>query len=211
MKLLPIIVLGGGGHARVVVDALLASEVQVLGFVDADPEKKDVEGLRRLGEVEYIAETYKSDKILLANGFGSIGTPGARLKYFDMYKELGFHFISVVHPKAIVSPSANLEEGVQIMAGAIVQPGVSVGKNSIINTGVSIDHDCTIGAHVHVAPRATLSGAVRVGDYAHIGTGAVVIQGIEIGAESMVGAGSVVIKEVEKGTTVLGNPAIQKS
>ncbi|MBX2819383.1 MAG: acetyltransferase [Rhodothermaceae bacterium] len=211
MKSLPIIVLGGGGHARVVIDALLACNEQVLGFVDADPDKTDVEGLRRLGQVEYIAETYRSDKVLLANGFGSIGMPGARLTYFEKYKQWGFQFISVIHPRAIVSPSTTLEEGVQVMAGAIIQPGVSVGENSIINTGASVDHDCTIGSHVHVAPRATLSGTVRVGDCAHIGTGAVVIQGIDIGAESMVGAGSVVVKDVEKGSTVLGNPAVRKS
>ena len=211
MKSLPIIVLGGGGHARVIVDALLACDEQVLGFVDADPDKKDVEGLRRLGKVEYIAETYKSDKILLANGLGSIGMPEARLKYFNMYKQLGFQFITVVHPKAIVASSAKLEEGVQVMAGAIIQPGVFVGENSIINTGASVDHDCTIGSHVHVAPRVALSGTVRVGDYAHLGTGAVVIQGIEIGAESMVGAGSVVVKDVADGSTVWGNPASKKS
>jgi UDP-perosamine 4-acetyltransferase len=100
-----------------------------------------------------------------------------------------------------------LGEGVQIMAGTVVQPGSKIGDNTILNTRSSVDHDCEIGAHVHIAPGVTLSGGVRVHDDAHIGAGAVLIQGVEVGASSLVAAGSVVIHAVPANTRVAGMPA----
>jgi UDP-perosamine 4-acetyltransferase len=96
------------------------------------------------------------------------------------------------------------DEGVQVMAGAIVQPGVRVGANSVLNSRSSVDHDCVIGSHVHVAPGAVLCGSVVVGDHAFVGAGATVIQGVHIGAGAVIGAGVVVIRNVAKGAVVYG-------
>ncbi len=90
-------------------------------------------------------------------------------------------FETVIHPSAVIAPEVHIDDGVQVMAGAIVQPGSWLGENVIINTGARVDHDCTIDAHAHVAPGVTLSGNVHVGNGAHIGAGATVIQGIKVG------------------------------
>ena len=193
-----------------VIDVLVESRAIVLGFVDDDTEKKEVDGFRRLGSIDYIVSAYGREDIWLVNGMGSIGAPGRRRTFYMRFKASGYAFASVVHSASIVSPNAELEEGVQVMAGAIIQPGAYVGENTIVNTGATVDHDCTIGSHVHIAPGAILSGNVQVGDRVHIGTGATIIQGVEIGNDSVVGAGSVVIKNVKQGEVVFGVPARPK-
>ncbi|HEX3032888.1 MAG TPA: NeuD/PglB/VioB family sugar acetyltransferase, partial [Bacillota bacterium] len=130
-----------------------------------------------------------------------------RSKLFDKFKADGYSFASVIHPSAIIGYDVELGEGVQILAGAIIQPGSRVGANTIINTKASLDHDCIIGAQVHVAPGVTMSGNVRIADGVHIGTGAVLIQGISVGRNSLVGAGAVVIRDVTAESTVVGVPA----
>lgn len=211
MSLKPIIILGGGGHARVVADTLRACKADVLGFVDKDPLKTTLDGLRRLGAEEYILESCNADEVVIANGIGSVGWPGDRYEWFIRLSQSGYNFTSVIHPTATLSPLVHLGRGVQVMARAVVQPGVHLEVNTIVNTGAIVDHDCQIGAHVHIGPGAVLSGNVTVGDCAHIGTGASVIEGINIGAESIVGAGSVVIRDVKDKVIVAGVPAVKKA
>ena len=211
MNVKPIIILGGGGHARVVVDTLYAHKADVIGFVDKDPLKTTLNGLPRLGAEDYILESCNAEEIVVANGIGSIGQPGARYEWFVRLRQHGYSMVSIIHPSSIISPSVRLGMGVQVMARAVLQPGVHVKENTIINTGAIVDHDCEIGAHVHIGPGAVLSGNVSVGDGAHVGTGASVIQGIKIGAKSIVGAGSVVIRNVEDNVIVAGVPAVKKA
>lgn len=204
----PVLILGGGGHAKVLVEALLAGGAVIAGIVDPDPElqTKTVLGVPVIGDDETVGE-YPGDAIRLVNGIGSVGLPKARKAIFERFLALGFNFASVTHPSAVVASDALLEEGAQIMAGAVIQPGCRIGRNAIVNTRVCVDHDCVIGEHVHLAPGVTLSGAVTVGAGCHLGTGATVIQGINIGAGSVVGAGAVVTKDVSAGVTVVGVPA----
>lgn len=204
----PIIVVGAGGHAKVVIDTLLASSAEIIGATDSNPEKIDTRilGVPVIGTDEVILQ-YKPEQIYLANGIGSVGLPTIRTGIFNYFKNLGYSFISSIHPSAVVASDVMVVEGAQIMAGAIIQPGCHIGSNSIINTGTSVDHDCFIGSHVHLAPRATLSGSVQIGDGVHIGTAAVLIQGVEIGKNSVVGAGAVVVKNVPQNTKVIGVPA----
>ncbi len=204
----PAIVIGAGGHAKVVIDTLLASSAEIIGATDSNPEKIDTRilGVPVIGTDEVILR-YKPEQIYLVNGMGSVGLPTIRTGIFNYFKNLGYSFITVMHPSAVVASEVILAEGAQIMAGAIIQPGCHIGLNSIINTGTSVDHDCFIGSHVHLAPRATLSGSVQIGDGVHIGTGAVLIQGVEIGKNSVVGAGAVVVKNVPENTKVIGVPA----
>ena len=211
--MIPVIVLGGGGHAKVLWDALQLCSVEIIGYTDPQaPQNQTPQGQngeshpKWLGADEVI-HSYAPDSVLLVNGLGSIGTPNLRKRIFEEWKQRGFRFASVVHPSAIVAQSAQIGEGAQIMAGAIVQAGAVVGHNCIINTRSSIDHDCVLGHHVHLAPGATLSGNVRVGDEVHIGTGASVIQNRVIEANAIVGAGAVVVKDVRSGSTVVGVPA----
>jgi UDP-perosamine 4-acetyltransferase len=201
-------VIGAGGHAKVVIDTLQADSIEIIGATDSNLDKigKLVLGIPVVGTDKHILE-YNPEKILLANGVGSIFLPTIRTGIFNYFKKLGYSFINVVHPSAIVASEVILGEGAQIMAGVIIQPGCHIGSNSIINTGTSIDHECSIGSHVHLAPRVTLSGGVQIGDGVHVGTGAVIIQGIHIGENSVVGAGAVVLKDVAKNTKVIGVPA----
>jgi sugar O-acyltransferase (sialic acid O-acetyltransferase NeuD family) len=145
--------------------------------------------------------------VQLVNGVGSVASTSRRQNVYDRFTREGYRFAAVVHPSAIVALEMQLGDGVQILAGAVLQPGSVIGSNAVINTGAIVDHDCALGAHVHISPRAVLSGGVRVGAGAHIGTGASVIQGISIGAGSIVGAGAVVVSDVPSGVTTLGVPA----
>jgi UDP-perosamine 4-acetyltransferase len=204
----PIVVIGAGGHAKVLIAALMAMGEKVLGLVDADREKWGTTILEVpvLGDDREIFR-YRPADILLVNGIGSVGLPLRRTEVFNDLKKKGYSFAGVIHPAAVLAPEVTLDEGVQIMAGAIVQPGCRLGSNVIINTGASVDHDCQIGSHAHLAPGVVLSGGVFIGEGAHIGTGAVVIQGLSIGGGSVVAAGAVVIRNVEKNRKVMGVPA----
>ena len=205
---LPVLVLGGGGHAKVLIDALLATSIVVAGIIDPDPL---LTGARVLGVPvlggDAVVKEFPSGEVLLVNGLGSVALPLRRKQLFEQFKEQGYRFATVIHPSAVISSYAEMGEGVQVMAGALIQAGCRIGINAIINTRASVDHDCIIGDHVHVAPGATLSGGVVIGNISHIGTAATVVQGIRIGEASIVGAGAVVLKNVSAGTTVVGVPA----
>ncbi len=202
----PVIVIGGGGHAKVLIDMLLANSVAVHGFTDPNPQYQLFEGIGWLGDDEVILK-HSFDEIFLANGLGSIRDTTRRRKLFSQYKSLGYDFVSAIHPSAQVASGVTLSEGVQIMAGVVVQAGSRIGENTIVNTKASVDHDCIIGNHVHIAPGVTISGGVRIGDNSHIGVGATVIEGVRIGMNSIIGAGALVLRDVVEGTTVVGVPA----
>ena len=204
---LPVIIIGGGGHAKVVADVLRLQGVHILGFTDVDDSSKTLTPtVPYLGD-DTVIRKYHIEEVLLVNGLGSIKNTTARRKIYDTFSEQGYQFVICIHPSAVIAADVRIGEGSQIMAGSVVQPGCDIGRNVIINTRASLDHDCVIGNHVHVAPGVTLSGGVRVADGAHIGTGATVIQGIHIGGKSMIGAGSVVVKDVADARMVVGVPA----
>jgi len=205
---LPVLIIGGGGHARVLIDMIRLRSTEILGIIDIDPGKTGniVSGVKIIGD-ESVLAGYRPEELLLVNAVGSVHLPKVRTAIFDKFEAMGFCFATVVHPASIVSSDAILGEGVQIMAGAVVQPGRNIGKDSIINTGALVDHDCSIGEHVHLAPGVTLSGGVKVGNGVHIGTGASVIHGVNIGNRSVIAAGAVVIDDVESDSEVAGVPA----
>lgn len=204
----PVIVIGGGGHAKVLIDTLLVLTVNILGFTDCNAVNifQTIRGTRVLGDDDIILQ-YRTDSIRLVNGLGSTKSTNKRREIFEYFKSRGYSFATVIHPASVISRDVEISEGAQIMAGAIIQPGSRIGKNTIINTRVSVDHDCLIGDHVHLAPGVTLSGMVKVGSDSHIGTGATVIQGIHIGQNSLIGAGALVLKDVPAGRAAVGVPA----
>jgi len=126
--------------------------------------------------------------------------PGSTLRadFYNQYKKLGYTFITLISNKASVSTYAYLEEGVQVMHGAIIQTGTSVGCNSIVNTGAIIDHDCIIGNDNHIAPGAAISGQVTSKTSVHFGTGSCVIQSININENVVIGAGTTITKDINK-------------
>lgn len=205
---LPVIIIGGGGHAKVLIDTLLLNNINILGIADADLSQKgnSLLGITVIGGDDAVFK-HGFKKIQLVNGIGSVGLLIKRQRVFDKFKDKGFTFTSVIHPSAVVASDAEICEGAQIMAGAIIQPGSRIGRNTIVNTKASVDHDCIIGDHVHIAPGVTLSGGVTVGAGTHIGTGATVIHGVCIGRGSVVGAGTLVLRDVPDGVTFVGAKA----
>ncbi len=204
----PVIIIGAGGHAKVLIDALRLQSVVILGIVDADPEKKGQElmGVKVIGNDEEVMK-YSPQQVRLVNGIGTVRVSPLRRQIFELFKKKGYEFENVIHPASIIAGDVEMLEGVQIMAGAIVQTGSRIGVNTIINTRASVDHDCQLGNHTHISPGALLSGGVVVGEEAHIGTGAVIIQGVRIGSNSLVAAGAVVTRNVQNDVTVAGLPA----
>lgn len=203
----PVILLGCGGHGRVLLDILDKCSISILGYTDHSRTTGLVKDIPYLGKDEEIFTQYKPDEIVLVNGLGSVGSTQKRRQLFERFSKKGYRFANVVDPSTVISGSVQLKEGVQVIAGAIIHTGTVIGENSIVNTKASVDHDCRVGAHVHIAPGATLSGSVIVEDGVHIGAGATVIQGVKIGRESIVAAGAVVIHDVPPGATVAGVPA----
>lgn len=203
---LPVILIGAGGHARVLLSMLLLLGYKVRGFADLDDSRTELLGISRIGDDNAVLE-YDTGQVRLVNGVGSIGSITDRLRVFELFRARGYTFASIMHPSAIIAPETHLADGVQIMAGAILQTGCVVHENSIINTGAQLDHDCIVHAHAHVAPGAVLSGGVHVGARAHVGAGATLIQGVRVGADSIIGAGAVVLSDVPESCTVVGVPA----
>jgi len=201
----PVVILGGGGHARVVLDTLRRLDIEVVGLVGPEPPRWR-DSVPYLGDDDAL-RAFEPSTVRLVNGLGSIGRTRRRQDLFSRFKSAGFSFETLVDPTALVSPSAELGEGVQVLAAAVVQAGVRIAANSIVNTGAIVEHDTIIGEHGHVAPRAVLSGGIEVGNGSHIGVGATVIQGIVLGDDVVVAAGAVVIRNVESGATVAGVPA----
>ncbi|MBU5615222.1 acetyltransferase [Geomonas azotofigens] len=204
----PVLILGAGGHAKVLVEALLADGALMAGVVDADPGRlgQSVLGVPVIGD-DRVVEDFPCDTVRLVNGIGSVGLPNLRTSIFERFSECGYRFATVVHPSAVVASDVELGEGVQVMAGVVLQPSCRIGRNAIINTRASVDHDCTIGDHTHIAPGVTVSGGVTIGSGCHVGTGATLIQGVRVGDGSVIGAGAVVTKDVAAGVTVVGVPA----
>ncbi len=203
-----IIVLGAGGHAKVLLDTLLSGSVTILGIIDNDSSLLGTSllGVPVLGGDQKLNDLPK-ESVWLVNGVGSVAPINHHRKIYEKFKMRGYLFKSVIHPSSIIAKDIELPEGIQVMAGAILQTGTSVGENTIINTGASADHDCEIGAHVQLGPSVTLSGRVKVGDDTHIGTGANIVQGVRIGRGSFVGAGALVIQNLPDGTYVRAIPA----
>lgn len=201
---LPVIVVGGGGHAKVLIDTISRTGTRLLGYVDSKPGGK-LAGADHLGNDEYILRQSPTE-IRLINGVGVSKTCQARRGIYERFSAKGFEFQTVIHPSAIIACGVKIGPGAQLMAGAVIQPDVSIGADAIVNTNASVDHDCFVGHHVHIAPGAVLSGNVTIGDCVFIGAGAVVIQGRSVGAGAIVAAGAVIIRDVPEGFIAIGVP-----
>ncbi len=198
-----LVIIGAGGHARVMIAALRCLNRVPRMIADINP---DLWGHEMDGIVIAAPEDIEiGDK--LVNGVGGVGKTRARQAVYDLFAARGFVFETVMHPSATVTGEVHYGAGTQVCAGAILQTGVTLGVNCLINTAASVDHDTRIGHHVHIAPGATLCGGVTIGNNSHIGAGATVIQGITIGENCLIAAGAVVVRNVPDNLTVRGIPA----
>lgn len=198
-----IYLIGAGGHAGVVLDALilLGCRVQPLER-DSSLVGREILGHRIEQEEGILGELEGPVEFFVGIGDGS-----SRKRVVGEWEARGHRLGRVIHPGAIVSPRARVEPGAAVMAGAVVQARAVIGKGAIINTGATVDHDCVIGEFTHLSPGVHLAGGVRVGSHTLVGIGASIIQGVTIGDHTRIGAGAAVIHDVPDGATVVGIPA----
>jgi sugar O-acyltransferase (sialic acid O-acetyltransferase NeuD family) len=205
-----VIIIGAGGHAAVVADALLASGQTVLGFTDRDRGRHGLTicGRPVLGDDGVLAD-HDPASVSLANGLGVTGTPRDLLRQArqEALSVAGWRFVMVRHPASIVSAFAAVDSGAQLFALSVVQAGAHIGVGAIVNTSAVVEHDVTVGAWTHIAPGAIVCGNVRLGERSLIGAGAVIRQGLIIGSDCLVGAGAVVVKSVADHSAIAGVPA----
>jgi acetyltransferase EpsM len=195
-----LLVLGAGGHGRAVADLAVACGWTVTGFTDPIPGP-DVIGAD--GDVFELARAGRVDGAIVGVGNTALAR---RAELFGLLQRAAVFLPSLVHPRAVVSPTSRVD------AGAVVFPGVlgahvTVGRNAVIYSGVVVEHDGHIADHAYLSPGAILSGAVTVEAGAFVGAGAVLLPGIKVGAGATVAAGAVVTRDVAPGATVRGVPA----
>lgn len=209
-----LVVLGGGEHARVVIEAArsIPGAWRVVGLADPGPVERTLAltGVAHLGDDAAFAARYLAtdagDRPWLVLGIGLPAGVNARAA---LVRRFGADaaWATVVHGAAWVSPSATVGAGTVVLAGAVVNAGATLGRHSIVNSAAVVEHDVTVGDGAHIAPGAVLGGGVIVGADAMIGLGAIVRDHVCVGAGALVGMGAVVVADVAPGATVTGNPA----
>lgn len=207
-----LLLIGAGGHCKVILDSLLRSkEYDAAGVIDLKERVGDnISGVPVIGTDLDLPKFFKKGVRHCFISVGSVGDCNLRVKLYDLARKIGFIFPNLIHPLAVVSLQATLGDGNYIAPLVVINAGTQIGNNCILNTGALIEHDCKIGDFVHLSSGSVLSGGVTIGDYSHIGAGSVVIQGLEVGKRAMVGAGSVVTKNVRSGIVVYGNPCKER-
>ncbi len=202
-----IIIVGAGGHGRVVLDILRAAEeFTPVGFLDANAglHGRQVDGLEVLGDLS-VLERLKYQGV--TGAIVAIGDNHIRRTYAEDITNLGLNLINAIHPSANIAATAHIGKNVVIAAGAVVCAHCQIGNSTVLNTGCIVDHESIIANSAHICPGAKLAGRVTVDSGAFVGIGATIIQNVRIGTDAVVGAGAVVIKEVPPGVTVVGVPA----
>lgn len=181
----PCIIIGSGGHARVVIDVLRLMDRSILFATtnDAQMVGKDVSGVPVKGD-DTLIYPYGPDDVVLALSVGAPRSGDLRQKVWSAFDARGYRQMTIIHPSAVIAADTTLQDGVQIMAGAIIQPGCRVDEGAIINTGASIDHDCVIGPYAHIAPGATLCGNVRIGENTLVSAGTTLFPGETINRQA---------------------------
>lgn len=203
-----IVVVGGGGHAKVVISILRKlSRFRILGYIDPK-NNGEILGIPYLGpdsELAAISAQQKSLDAVIAVGQVELGNP--RCALWENFQSLTLSFPPIVSPDAIVNEAVEIGEGSVVMDGAVVNPGANIGRGAIVNTNSTVEHDVTLADWVHVAPGATICGNVTIGSFSMIGAGATIIQGRIVGANCIIGAGATVVHDLPEAGIYLGCPA----
>jgi UDP-perosamine 4-acetyltransferase len=199
----PVLVLGAGGHARPVIEALRAAGFVVGGLLD-DARREPLLGAPVLGRLADLAALRGAG---LAQAVVAIGDNALRARLGAACREAGYALPPVLHPAALISPSARVAPGAQVMVRAVVGPEAAIGELALVNTGAIVEHDCVVGPAAHLGPGAVLCGGVRIGTSALVGAGAVVRPGLSVGAGAVIGAGAAVVDPVPDAAQWGGVPA----
>lgn len=202
-----VVVIGGGGHAKVLVSILRRAGWSVLGYTDLE-DRGLLLGARYIGDDTVLLDLSRSGSVTSAClGRGKVSVSTARLRLLEEIEGRGFVFPVIVSPAAVVNEGVEMGAGTVVFHGAVVNADARIGRACILNSNCTVEHDCVLGDDVHVAPGATISGGTTIGSGCMIGAGAVVIQGLHIVADSLIGAGAVVVADIEEPGMYVGNPA----
>lgn len=197
-------IVGAGGHARVVADAALAAGIASRDSLCFADDRPGLQGSLLLGApvIGGVASITSGTPFHVAVGAGEVR---ARLQAELIAR--GAIPVTIIHPRAVVSAHARVGAGSFIAAGAIVGPQAVVGEGVIVNHNAVVDHDCQVGSWTHIAPQATLGGAVQVGEHTLVGAGSTVLPGKHLGSRLIIGAGAVVVRDAPEGVIIKGVPA----
>ncbi len=201
----PVILLGAGGHAKVCIEVFRAHGLlEPVACIDPNAGVSHVQGVAVYpGEASLPSFFTKGVRW----GFVAIGQNVLRAKLAADLRASGLRLANAISPRACISPSATLGQGVLVMPGAVINAEASIGDFCIVNTNAVVEHDCRVGIACHVAPGAVLGGRVLLEDGVFVGTGASVTPNRVIGRDAIVGAGAAVVSNVAAGVTVVGVPA----
>ena len=200
-----VVVIGAGGHAKVVIELFRSLGTTIIGLTDIDDTPRDVLGVEVLGDDAVLQDLFEKG---VRNAFVALGDNGRRLDMGLKLEALGFKLITAVSPHAAVSPSARLGAGVAVMAGAVINAEAEVGDLVIVNSGAVVEHDVVLGRACHIGPGAVLAGQVRVGEGSLLGAGSSVAPGRQVGANSIIGAGGCVVRDIPADVVAVGVPAL---
>jgi UDP-perosamine 4-acetyltransferase len=199
-----VVVIGAGGHAKVCIELLRAMNLEVSWCIGGAADPETCLGVPVLPGDAHLERLAREGH---RKAFVAVGSNALRQRLGASARSLGFELVNAISPRAIVSPTARLGQGIAIMAGAIINADTSIADLAIINTSASVDHDGSIGEAAHIAPHCGLAGNVNVGARAFLGVGCKVIPGISIGADVLAGAGSVIVSNVPQSARIAGVPA----
>lgn len=199
-----LIIYGGGGHGKTLLELVQAAGIyHAAGFVDDGlASGSEILGAPVLGGSAILKDLCDRGIRLAVNGVGGINNVDVRIKVFEMLAQAGFDCPAVVHPSAVIEPSARLDDGVQVLAQSYISSDARIGFGTVINAGVVVSHDCILGEVVNISPGAMLAGGVVIEDYAQVGMAATINLNITIGRYARIGNGATVKKDVPPGTVV---------
>jgi sugar O-acyltransferase (sialic acid O-acetyltransferase NeuD family) len=189
----PILLIGFGGHAKVLINILSLLGREIIGALSLEPIGTEYLSIKVVGSDENLWQ-YDPKNIQLVNAIGQLPKNDLRAQIYLDAKAKGFSFANVIHPNAIIAQNVIFGEGVQVMAGAIIEPSVKIFDNVIVNTGANINHDVRIHSHTHVAPGAVVCGDVVIGSHVFIGAAACIVPGVRISDNAFVRANELVCK-----------------
>lgn len=205
-----LILLGAGGHAKVLLSILIRQHTEITGVCALQPPQSAI-----FASIPYLGNdttvlNYPPDQTMLINGVGALPGSSIRNDIFTRFTALGYHFASVISLDAMVDPHCRLGEGVQIMPGVIINADAEIADNVIINSGAIVEHDCKLERHTIVSPGAILCGGVSCRENSYIGAGATVIQGLTLGRNTTVAAGSTVVRNLLDNQKIYGAKSVIK-